>query len=44
MPSETHSQRVLDLAGQRGLLRASDLDAIGAGVISVFRESSTKFP
>ena len=30
MPSETHSQRVLDLAGQRGLLRASDLDAIGA--------------
>lgn len=30
MPSETHSQRVLDLAGQRGLLRASDLDVIGA--------------
>ncbi len=30
MPSKTHSQRVLDLAGQRCLLRASDLDAIGA--------------
>jgi predicted transcriptional regulator of viral defense system len=30
MPAVTHTQRVLDLAGQRGLLRASDLDAIGA--------------
>jgi predicted transcriptional regulator of viral defense system len=28
MPSTTHSQRVLDLASQKGLLRASDLDAI----------------
>jgi predicted transcriptional regulator of viral defense system len=26
----THSQRVLDLVGQKGLLRASDLDAINA--------------
>ena len=30
MLSETHAQRVLDLVGQRGLLRASDLDAIDA--------------
>jgi predicted transcriptional regulator of viral defense system len=30
MHSSTHTQRVLDLAGQKGLLRASDLDAIGA--------------
>lgn len=30
MLSDTHSQRVLDLAGQKGLLRTSDLDAIDA--------------
>lgn len=30
MPTDTHSQRVLDLASQKGLLRASDLDAIDA--------------
>lgn len=30
MPSETHTQRILDLASQRGLLRASDLDAISS--------------
>lgn len=30
MLSSTHTQRILDLAGQKGLLRASDLDAIGA--------------
>ena len=30
MPADTHSQRVLDLASQKGLLRASDLDAIDA--------------
>jgi predicted transcriptional regulator of viral defense system len=30
MPAGTHSQRVLDLASQKGLLRASDLDAIDA--------------
>ena len=30
MLSETHTQRILDLASQRGLLRASDLDAIGS--------------
>lgn len=28
--ANTHTQRVLDLAGQKGLLRASDLDAIEA--------------
>jgi hypothetical protein len=28
MLADTHTQRVLDLAGQKGLLRASDLDAI----------------
>ena len=30
MLSSTHTQRVLDLASQKGLLRASDLDAIDA--------------
>lgn len=30
MHADTHSQRVLDLASQKGLLRASDLDAIEA--------------
>ena len=30
MLSETYTQRILDLASQRGLLRASDLDAIGS--------------
>jgi len=30
MPSNSCTQRVLDLASQKGLLRASDLDAIGA--------------
>ena len=30
MLSETHTQRILDLTSQRGLLRASDLDAIGS--------------
>lgn len=30
MPADTHSQRVLDLASQKGLLRASDLDTIEA--------------
>jgi predicted transcriptional regulator of viral defense system len=30
MLADTHTQRVLDLASQRGLLRASDLDAIEA--------------
>lgn len=30
MFSDTHTQRVLDLVGQKGLLRASDLDAIDA--------------
>ena len=30
IPADTHSQRVLDLASQKGLLRARDLDAIDA--------------
>ncbi len=30
MPGDTHTRRVLDLARQQGLLRAVDLDAIGA--------------
>lgn len=30
MPADTHTRRVLDLAQQKGLLRASDLDAIQA--------------
>jgi predicted transcriptional regulator of viral defense system len=30
MISNTHTQRILDLVGQKGLLRASDLDAIDA--------------
>jgi len=30
MPTDTHHQRVLDLARRSGLLRASDLDRIGA--------------
>ena len=30
MLPDTHTQRVLGLAGQKGLLRASDLDAIDA--------------
>ena len=29
MPANTHTQRILDLTNQRGLLRASDLDASG---------------
>lgn len=30
IPADTHARRVLDLARQQGLLRAVDLDAIGA--------------
>ena len=30
MSSDTHAQRILSLARQKGLLRASDLDAIEA--------------
>ena len=35
--SNTHTNRVLDLAHQKGLLRASDLDAIGAPRIVLTR-------
>jgi len=39
MPANTHTQRILDLASQKGLLRASDLDAIEApgGVLTRLR-------
>jgi hypothetical protein len=37
MSFETHTQRVLDLVGQRGLLRARDLDAIDAPRIVLTR-------
>lgn len=37
MLSSTHSQRVLDLASQKGLLRTSDLDAIRAPRIVLTR-------
>lgn len=30
MPADTHTLRIIDLAREKGLLRASDLDAIGA--------------
>ena len=40
MLSDTHTQRVLDLVGQKGLLRASDLDAIGAPRIVLTRLSA----
>ena len=37
MVADTHIQRVLDLAGRNGLLRTSDLDAIGAPRIALTR-------
>lgn len=37
MPPSTHSQRILTLAAQKGLLRASDIDAIGAPRITLRR-------
>ncbi len=37
MLADTHTQRVLDLASQKGLLRASDLDAIDAPRIVLTR-------
>lgn len=37
MPSDTHTQRVLDLARQKGLLRSSDLDEIHAPRIALTR-------
>ena len=37
MLANTHTQRVLDLAGQKGLLRAGDLDAIGASRVVLTR-------
>jgi predicted transcriptional regulator of viral defense system len=37
MLASTHQQRILDLASQKGLLRASDLDGIGAPRIVLTR-------
>ena len=37
MHPDTHTQRVLDLASQKGLIRASDLDAIHAPRIALTR-------
>ncbi len=37
MPNRTHYQRILDLAGQRGMLRARDLDTIGAPRVALAR-------
>src|SRR5579872_1065129 len=37
MSHETHAQRVLDLLRQKGMLRASDLDAIGASRVILTR-------
>lgn len=40
MPPDSHQQRVLDLASQKGLLRASDLDAISAPRVVLTRLTS----
>lgn len=37
MTADTHTQRILELASQKGLLRASDLDAIGAPRVALTR-------
>lgn len=37
MPPDTHSQRILRLTRRKGLLRASDLDAIGAPRVTLTR-------
>lgn len=41
MPTDTHTQRVIDLANQKGLLRASDLDAIEAPRVVLTRLTNT---
>lgn len=40
VPTDNHTQRVLKLASQKGLLRASDLDAIGAPRVVLTRLSA----
>ncbi len=37
MSDVTHTQRILDLLGQKGMLRPSDLDAIGASRVTLTR-------
>lgn len=44
MLSGTHTQRVLDLASQKGLLRASDLDAISAPRVVLTRLTWSRSP
>ena len=39
MLADTHTQHVLDLANQKGLLRASDLDAIEAPRVVLCRRA-----
>ncbi|MEZ5455048.1 MAG: type IV toxin-antitoxin system AbiEi family antitoxin domain-containing protein [Lysobacteraceae bacterium] len=41
MQLTTHTQRILDLASQKGLLRASDLDAIDAPRIALARMTAS---
>lgn len=43
MSADTHSQRILDLASQKGLLRASDLDAIDAPRVVLTRLTAAGF-
>lgn len=40
MPADTHHQRVLDLARRKGMLRASDLEAIQAPRVTLTRLTS----
>lgn len=37
MPPDTHAQRILDLARQKGILRASDLQSLGAPRVMLTR-------
>lgn len=41
MPAHTHTQRVLELASQKGLIRASDLNAIDAPRVILSRMTAT---
>ena len=41
MPPETHTQRILDLLRQKGLLRPSDLDGIGAPRVALTRMTAS---
>ncbi|MFI4939321.1 MAG: type IV toxin-antitoxin system AbiEi family antitoxin domain-containing protein [Burkholderiales bacterium] len=41
MPPETHTQRILDLLRQKGMLRPSDLDGIGAPRVALTRMTAS---